>query len=86
MLFSGCCAEHTLSAQILADRSSVDIFSEPDEMRAQIASIDTYSGHADKHEMRRCIETLTGDNKMICVIRGEEAQWKSFNALPSPMF
>lgn len=74
VLFVGYCAEHTLGAQILARRNPVNIFGEPQEVRAQIASIDAFSGHADKNELRRYLQLHTGDIKKISVIHGEESQ------------
>jgi metallo-beta-lactamase family protein len=78
ILFIGYCAEHTLGAQILAGKKSVNIFGEPQEVRAKIASIDAFSGHADKHELRRYVEALSGDIQKIAVIHGEEAQCLAF--------
>ncbi len=78
VLFVGYCAEHTLGAQILAGRSPVNIFGEPYEVKAQIASIDSFSGHADKNELRRYVEKLTGNIKKISVIHGEESQALAF--------
>jgi metallo-beta-lactamase family protein len=74
ILFIGYCAEHTLGAQILAGRSPVNIFAEPYEVRARVASVDAFSGHADKTELTRYVKALTGDIKKIAVIHGEEAQ------------
>jgi metallo-beta-lactamase family protein len=78
VLFIGYCAEHTLGAQIMAGRSPVNIFGEPHEVRAHIASIDAYSGHADKNELRRYVAALTGDIRKISVIHGEESQCLAF--------
>ncbi|OQB90246.1 MAG: Ribonuclease [Verrucomicrobia bacterium ADurb.Bin118] len=78
VLFVGYCAEHTLGAQLLAGRNPVNIFGEPVTVRAQIASIDAFSGHADKHELRRYVEKLDGDIRQIAVIHGEEAQCLAF--------
>jgi metallo-beta-lactamase family protein len=78
ILFVGYCAEHTLGAQILAGQNPVNIFGEPQEVRAQIASLDSFSGHADKNELRRYVEAMTGDIKKICVIHGEESQALAF--------
>ena len=80
VLFIGYCAEHTLGAQIMSGRNPVNIFGEPCEVRARIASIDAYSGHADKHELRRYVEALTGDIQKISVIHGEESQCLAFAA------
>jgi metallo-beta-lactamase family protein len=78
ILFVGYCAEHTLGAQIMSGRNPVNIFGEPHEVRARIASLDSYSGHADKNELRRYVEALTGDIKKIFVVHGEEAQALAF--------
>lgn len=78
ILFIGYCAEHTLGAQILAGRTPVNIFGEPHPVRARVASIDAYSGHADKHELRRYVESLTGNIQKISVIHGEESQCLAF--------
>jgi len=78
ILFVGYCAEHTLGAQLLAGRSPVNIFGEPHEVRARIASIDAFSGHADKNELQAYVNNLTGDIKTISVIHGEESQSLAF--------
>jgi metallo-beta-lactamase family protein len=80
ILFIGYCAEHTLGAQILAGQNPVNIFGEPHEVRAKIASLDAYSGHADKDELRRYVEGIGGDLKKIAVIHGEEEQALAFGA------
>lgn len=78
ILFIGYCAEHTLGAQILAGRNPVNIFGEPHPVRAKIASLDSFSGHADRNELRRYVEALQGDIKKIAVIHGEESQALAF--------
>ena len=80
ILFIGYCAEHTLGAQIMAGQNPVNIFGEPHEVRARIASMDSYSGHADKNELRRYVEAVKGNLKRISVIHGEEAQTLAFAA------
>ena len=67
-----------LGAQILAGQNPVNIFGEPHEVRARIASIDAFSGHADKNELRRYVQAMSGDIKKICVIHGEESQSLAF--------
>src|SRR5262245_1689081 len=78
ILFIGYCAEHTLGAQILAGQNPVNIFGEPHQVRARIASLDSFSGHADKHEFRRYVERISGNIKKIAVIHGEESQALAF--------
>jgi metallo-beta-lactamase family protein len=74
VLFVGYCAEHTLGAQILSGRNPVNIFGEPHTVRARIASIDAFSGHADRKELQAYTNALTGNIKKISVIHGEESQ------------
>jgi metallo-beta-lactamase family protein len=78
ILFVGYCAEHTLGAQIMAGRNPVNIFGEPHPVKARIASLDSFSGHADRNELRRYVEAMTGNIKKICVIHGEESQALAF--------
>jgi len=78
ILFIGYCAEHTLGAQILSGANPVNIFGEPHEVRAKVASLDSFSGHADKHELRRYVGKVQGDLKKIAVIHGEESQALAF--------
>jgi metallo-beta-lactamase family protein len=78
VLFIGYCAEHTLGAQILAGKNPVNIFGEPHPVRAKVAAIDAFSGHADKHELLRYVKALSGDLRQIAVVHGEEAQCLAF--------
>ena len=74
LLFIGYCAEGTLGSQITAGKTPVNIFGEPYEVKARVVSLDTYSGHADKNELKRYVERLSGDIKAIFCIHGEEPQ------------
>lgn len=78
VLFIGYCAEHTLGAQILAGQNPVNIFAEPHPVRARIASLDSFSGHADKNELKAYVEKMNGRLKKIVVIHGEESQSLAF--------
>lgn len=78
ILFVGYCAEHTLGAQILSGRSPVNIFGEPHAVKARVARIDSFSGHADKNELRGYVASLRGDIQKIFVIHGEEEQSLAF--------
>ncbi|HYE33787.1 MAG TPA: MBL fold metallo-hydrolase [Methylomirabilota bacterium] len=78
VLFIGYCAEHTLGAQILARKPTVNIFGEPTAVRAQIASIDAFSGHADRSELIDYVKRLSGPMRKISVVHGEESQCLAF--------
>lgn len=47
-------------------------------MRARVASLDSFSGHADKNELRRYVEAITGNIQKIAVVHGEETQALAF--------
>jgi metallo-beta-lactamase family protein len=74
ILFIGYCAEGTLGSQIVAGKTPVNIFGEPCDVRAKVVSLDAYSGHADKNELKRYVQKLSGDIKKIVCIHGEETQ------------
>jgi metallo-beta-lactamase family protein len=78
VLFVGYCAEHTLGAQIVSGRSPVNIFGDPYPVRARVASLDAFSGHADRSELRDYVSRITGDIKKIAVVHGEESQALAF--------
>src|SRR5262249_8764617 len=78
ILFIGYCAEHTLGAQILSGRDVVNIFGEPHPVRARVASLDSFSGHADRGELRRYVERIGGALRKISVVHGEESQSFAF--------
>ena len=74
ILFIGYCAEGTLGDQITKGKSPVNIFGEPSDVRAQVVSLDTYSGHADKNELKSYVQKITGNLRRIFCIHGEESQ------------
>ena len=78
VLFIGYCAEHTLGAQIRSGRPTVNIFGQPHALRSQVAALDSFSGHADKNELRAYVEKITGNIKKVFVIHGEEPQALAF--------
>lgn len=78
ILFIGYCAEHTLGAQLLAGQTTVNIFGEPQTVRARVRSIDSFSGHADRNELRAYVERMGAKIKRIAVVHGEEAQSMAF--------
>jgi metallo-beta-lactamase family protein len=78
VLFIGYCAAQTLGAQILAGDKKVNIFGEPHAVRARVASLDSFSGHADKNELKRYVEAISGEIKKCFVIHGEESQALAF--------
>ena len=78
ILFIGYCAEHTLGAQILSGANPVNIFGDPYKVAARVASLDSFSGHADKTELSRYVGNVKGNLKKIAVIHGEESEALAF--------
>ncbi|MEY4692377.1 MAG: hypothetical protein RIT19_2702 [Verrucomicrobiota bacterium] len=78
VLFVGYCAEHTLGHLIVSGRNPVNIFGIPHEVKAQVARIDAFSGHAGKSELVAYVRSLTGSLKKITVIHGEESASLAF--------
>lgn len=74
LLFIGYCAEGTLGSQITHGKSPVNIFGEPHDVKARVVSLDTYSGHADRTELKRYVEKISGNIRRIFCIHGEEEQ------------
>ena len=72
LLFIGYCAEGTLGNQITAGKTPVNIFGEPYAVRAKVVSLDTYSGHADRNELKSYVRKITGNFRKIFCIHGEE--------------
>jgi len=72
ILFVGFCAEHTLGARILSGAKIVNIFGEPHEIKAQVARIDAFSGHAGKSELIQYVKAITGNIRKIAVVHGDE--------------
>jgi metallo-beta-lactamase family protein len=74
LLFIGYCAEGTLGSQITAGKTPVNIFGDPYNVRAKVVSLDTYSGHADRTELKHYVQQLTGNIRSIFCIHGEAQQ------------
>ncbi|HUJ10640.1 MAG TPA: MBL fold metallo-hydrolase [Verrucomicrobiae bacterium] len=72
ILIVGWCAPHTLGAHLATGHKEVNIFGEPYRVRANVETINAFSGHADKNELRNWAEQVTGPLRSIFVIHGEE--------------
>ncbi len=65
---------------IRAGIDPVYIFGEPHEVKARVASFDGFSGHADRKELGRYVESLTGDITNIyvnCAASSRARTWSS---------
>jgi metallo-beta-lactamase family protein len=73
VLFVGFQAEHTLGRRIQAGEEVVRIFGQEYPRRAEVESIDGYSAHADRSELRAWVRRLGGPIKRAFVVHGEES-------------
>lgn len=71
ILFVGFQAEHTLGRRIKDGRPPYRIFGEEVSIGAEVMSIDGYSAHGDKDELRRWVRGLGGPVKRAFCVHGE---------------
>jgi metallo-beta-lactamase family protein len=72
ILIVGWCAPHTLGSHLASGHKEVNIFGDPYKVRATVETINAFSGHADKNELRAWVEQITGSLRHIFVIHGDE--------------
>ncbi len=79
ILFVGFQAENTLGRRILDGASPVRIFGEEYKVRAQVASIDGYSAHADQAELLEWAQPLDRSRlQHVFVVHGEPQSATTF--------
>ena len=73
ILCVGYCAPTTLGAKIMRGDEKVSIFGNEYKVRATLARIDAYSGHADYNELIRYLSCQKGNKRLkkIFVVHGE---------------
>ncbi len=73
ILITGFQAEHTLGRKILQGDSEVPVFGEPMRLRAEVASLDELSGHADQRELIEWMRPIARGKKKVFLVHGEVA-------------
>ena len=73
VLFVGFQAEHTLGRRIQEGQDVVRILGQEYPRRAEVETIEGYSAHADRNELRGWIRRLGGPIRRAFVVHGEEA-------------
>jgi metallo-beta-lactamase family protein len=71
ILITGFQAEHTLGRKILEGQPEVPIFGEPMKLRAEVASLDELSGHADQRELIEWMRPVARGLKKVFLVHGE---------------
>ncbi len=74
VLFVGFQASYTLGHRLQQGEKQVRIYGEEVEVRAEVASIDGYSAHADRGELRQWVRGLGEPPRVACVVHGETEQ------------
>ena len=79
ILSVGYCSPTTLGAKIMRGDKTVSIFGVNYKVRANLRSIQSYSGHADYNELLRYLGSQNPENvKKIFIIHGEEGARAAF--------
>jgi metallo-beta-lactamase family protein len=73
VLFVGFQADHTLGRRIQRGEELVRILGQEYPRRAEVDTIDGYSAHADRSELRAWIRRLGGQVRRAFVVHGEES-------------
>jgi metallo-beta-lactamase family protein len=74
VLITGFQAPDTLGRKLVEKMREVRVFGEPVTVRAEIASLDELSGHADQGELMAWIKPLAPHLKKVFLVHGEPAQ------------
>lgn len=82
ILFAGYQAEGTLGRQIVERKPTVNIFGEPFNVRAEIVTLNTMSGHADKDGLFAWAKGVkeSGPLKRIFLVHGETTALETLGA------
>lgn len=71
ILITGFQAQHTLGRRIVERQREIPIFGDPFPLRAEVATLNELSGHADQRELLRWLKPVTPALKRIFLVHGE---------------
>ncbi len=71
VLFVGYCAEQTLGWKLRQGWKEVNIFGRSHRVRANIETLDSFSGHADHSELLGWFDRMTGKKEQVWLVHGE---------------
>lgn len=86
VLITGYQAQDTLGRKLVEKQSEVNIFGEPMRVRAEIASLDELSGHADQKELMEWVRPLAPFLRKVFLVHGEPSQAQTFAKLLETTF
>jgi metallo-beta-lactamase family protein len=71
ILFVGYCATNTLGWKLREGQPKVSILGDEFSVKAQIETLDSFSGHADHNEMLEYYQQIGGNKKQVFLVHGE---------------
>src|SRR5206468_9537970 len=74
VLITGFQAQDTLGRKLVEKWPEVRIFGEPMRVKAEIASLDELSGHADQGELLEWIKPMVSSLRKVFLVHGEPSQ------------
>jgi metallo-beta-lactamase family protein len=74
ILIAGYQAMHTLGRKIVEGAKTITLFHEEYEVKAEVAEIHGFSGHADQAELLRMLGPRATDTKRLLLVHGEPEQ------------
>ena len=78
ILFVGYCAQNTLGWKIREGWDEVKIFGTPYPLRAKVAIMDSFSGHADHSELLDYFAAMTGKKEKVWLVHGDQKRSDAF--------
>jgi len=81
VLITGFQAADTLGRKLVEHQKEVRIFGEPMQVRAEIASLDELSAHADQSELLQWIAPMTPTLRKVFLVHGEPEQGEILSRL-----
>ena len=83
ILIVGFQAEHTLGRRIVERRPFIKVFGDEIPLRARVEVLTGYSAHADRRELSRWLDAVTGDTGRkppVCLVHGESPSQEALSA------
>jgi metallo-beta-lactamase family protein len=77
VLITGFQAQHTLGRKIVERQREIPIFGDPYRLRAEVATLNELSGHADQRELLLWLKPAVSGLKRIFLVHGEPDQQKA---------
>lgn len=78
VLIVGFQAAHTLGRRIVEKQKKINIFGQNYELKAQVATLNGFSGHADRDELVTMLKPHVPNCRGVMLVHGEESQMSQF--------